>query len=281
MAYSRNRGKAHELATMQRDGGRSGFPVRLRAWALSALPIILLVATYLVLSWQRHLAHPNDRLLPLPAQLWSGLLWSLSPHPVHGRLPLVDDTLASMGRLLVSLVAIGGVALTLALGMHLSEMLRRLLLPQVVIVAKIPPIALLPILLLWLGVNETAKLVLLILGLAPAFALLLLHQLERDARTLADKLASLALPRWQKLVYVSLPLLWPSFLHVLQTSLGAAWLLLLVAETFGAESGLGYRIFVVRRYLAMDVILVYVVWITLLSLGLYLLLGLWRRRYSW
>jgi NitT/TauT family transport system permease protein len=47
--------------------------------------------------------------------------------------------------------------------------------------------------------------------------------------------------------------------------LGPAWLFLIAAEAISSEAGLGYRIFLVRRYLAMDVIFPYVVWITLLA----------------
>jgi NitT/TauT family transport system permease protein len=48
-------------------------------------------------------------------------------------------------------------------------------------------------------------------------------------------------------------------------SLGPAWLFLIAAEAIAATEGLGYRIFLVRRYLAMDIILPYVAWITLLA----------------
>jgi NitT/TauT family transport system permease protein len=65
-------------------------------------------------------------------------------------------------------------------------------------------------------------------------------------------------------------------------SLGAAWLYLIASEAIASESGLGYRIFLMRRYLAMDVILPYVAWITLLAfLSDYLLKALQGRLYPW
>ncbi|MBM4228422.1 MAG: ABC transporter permease, partial [Gammaproteobacteria bacterium] len=65
-------------------------------------------------------------------------------------------------------------------------------------------------------------------------------------------------------------------------SLGGAWLFLIAAEAIAAESGLGYRIFLVRRYLAMDVILPYVAWITLLAALTDLLMArLSRRLFRW
>jgi NitT/TauT family transport system permease protein len=74
---------------------------------------------------------------------------------------------------------------------------------------------------------------------------------------------------------VVLPQLWPRLIDSLRLSMGSAWLFLIAAEAIASTEGLGYRIFLVRRYLAMDVILPYVVWITLLAvltdLGLRLL----------
>jgi NitT/TauT family transport system permease protein len=62
-----------------------------------------------------------------------------------------------------------------------------------------------------------------------------------------------------------LPQLWPRLIDSLRLSMGSAWLFLIAAEAIASTEGLGYRIFLVRRYLAMDVILPYVVWITLLA----------------
>ena len=62
-----------------------------------------------------------------------------------------------------------------------------------------------------------------------------------------------------------LPQLLPRLLQGLCLALGPAWLFLIAAEAIASTDGLGYRIFLVRRYLAMDVILPYVAWITLLA----------------
>jgi NitT/TauT family transport system permease protein len=60
--------------------------------------------------------------------------------------------------------------------------------------------------------------------------------------------------------------------------MGSAWLFLIAAEAIASTEGLGYRIFLVRRYLAMDVILPYVVWITLLAVFADLSLRVLRKR---
>ena len=62
-----------------------------------------------------------------------------------------------------------------------------------------------------------------------------------------------------------LPQILPRLINCLRLQLGPAWLFLIAAEAISSDAGLGYRIFLVRRYLAMDVIFPYVVWITLLA----------------
>ena len=67
------------------------------------------------------------------------------------------------------------------------------------------------------------------------------------------------------LAHPVLPQVMPRLLSAVRLSLGSAWLFLIAAEAIAATDGLGYRIFLVRRYLSMDVILPYVLWITLLA----------------
>ena len=79
-----------------------------------------------------------------------------------------------------------------------------------------------------------------------------------------------------------LPQVLPRLIDAVRLTLGAAWLFLIAAEAIAATDGLGYRIFLVRRYLAMDVILPYVLWITLLAfLTDALLRFVSRRAFPW
>ena len=64
--------------------------------------------------------------------------------------------------------------------------------------------------------------------------------------------------------------------------MGPAWVFLISAEAIASDVGLGYRIFLVRRYLSMDIILPYVAWISLLAiLTDWLLLTISRRAFPW
>ena len=247
--------------------------------ALGLVPFILILIFYCVIAERRHASNPNDRLVPDAAQFWDALRWANSGGPTEA--PIVVDTMASITRLTIGLTISGGCAYVLALGIHGYRMVHDLCKPMLVTIAKIPPVALMPLLLLWVGVNETSKIGLLVIGLVPGICLQLLATLTETKGKLKAKTRSLQLSKWQESLFVDLPVTFPSFVRQLQVSLGPAWLFLLVSETIGAENGLGYRIFVVRRHLAMDIILLYVVWITVISIALYALLCRMRGLVSW
>ncbi|HEY5806558.1 MAG TPA: ABC transporter permease subunit, partial [Povalibacter sp.] len=115
------------------------------------------------------------------------------------------------------------------------------------------------------GLGEVAKIVLIVIGIAPV--------ITRDVALRASELPTeqlikaqtLGASSWLLSLRVILPQLWPRLIDAVRLQLGCAWLFLIAAEAIASTEGLGYRIFLVRRYLAMDVILPYVVWITLLA----------------
>ena len=81
---------------------------------------------------------------------------------------------------------------------------------------------------------------------------------------------------------VVLPQITPRLIEVVRLQLDPAFLFLIAAEAIASDSGLGYRIFLVRRYLAMDMILPYVAWITLIAFVLDMLLAkLSRKTFPW
>jgi hypothetical protein len=99
------------------------------------------------------------------------------------------------------------------------------------------------------------------LGALPFLLLVLLYAVGSHVRRAvnpADKL----LPSFDTMAQ------WPRLFTAVRLGLVPAWIFLISAEAIASTGGLGYRIFLVRRYLAMDVILPYVAWITLLAYAL-------------
>jgi len=91
------------------------------------------------------------------------------------------------------------------------------------------------------------------------------------------KAQTLGASTWLVALQVALPQAMPRLIDSVRFSLGPAWVFLISAEAIASDVGLGYRIFLVRRYLAMDIILPYVAWISLLAVIIDLALLTWSR----
>jgi NitT/TauT family transport system permease protein len=154
--------------------------------------------------------------------------------------------------------------------------------PFLTFVSLVPPLAILPILFIALGVDEVSKITLIFIGVYPLIArdvLLATEQIPRENIVKASTLGASSLGLIWRLV---MPQLLPRLIDTVRLALGGAWLFLIAAEAIASTEGLGYRIFLVRRYLAMDLILPYVAWITFLGFSLDALLRLWLRRgFTW
>jgi len=170
------------------------------------------------------------------------------------------------------------IGLILGLALGAVPVVRAALAPFVGAVAMIPPLAVLPILFILLGLGEVAKITLITIGIVPC----LVRDLSMRAAELPTeqliKAQTLGASSWQLVIRIILPQMWPRLIDSLRLNMGSAWLFLIAAEAIASEEGLGYRIFLVRRYLAMDVILPYVVWITLLAFLMDYVLKLLRSR---
>jgi NitT/TauT family transport system permease protein len=152
----------------------------------------------------------------------------------------------------------------------------------VAVLSMIPPLAVLPILFIVFGLGELSKVVLIIVGILPFLIRDLSARVLEIPREMIVKAETLGASTLVIALRVALPQLMPRLIQALRLSLGPAWLFLIAAEAIASDQGLGYRIFLVRRYLAMDVILTYVIWITLLAFLMDLVLRwLSRRLFPW
>jgi NitT/TauT family transport system permease protein len=96
------------------------------------------------------------------------------------------------------------------------------------------------------------------------------------------KAETLGASTWQMILRIALPQAMPHVVTAARLGLVPGWIFLISAEAIQATSGLGYRIFLVRRYSAMDIILPYVAWITLIAYSLdFALRTLSARAFRW
>jgi len=254
-------------------------PGRGAALTLGVLPFIALLFLYVLASQTRLAQNANDKLLPSLSTIADTFHdYAFEEDKRSGQVLFWADTWASLRRIATALGISAALALVLAVGIGVVPRVRAFLSPLLNMVAMIPPLAVLPILFIVLGLEETSKVALIVIGVAPCVARDLALRVGELPREQIIKAQTLGASTWQLILRVVLPQLWPRLIDAMRLSLGSAWLFLIAAEAIASTEGLGYRIFLVRRYLAMDVILPYVVWITALAFAMDWLLKWIRSR---
>ena len=257
------RGHRHHKARLRLINVR---PSRGAALFLGALPFLAVGIAYLIASGERLSVNPSDKLLPSPGQMWAAFMeLATVPDQRSGALLLWADTRASLLRLLTGVGAATLTALCLGIAIGFIPRVRAFLAPFVTVICVIPPLALLPILFIVLGLGETAKITLIAVGVAPVMVRDIANRVIEVPPELVAKAQTLGGNSWTMVLRVVVPQVMPRLLTCVRLALGPAWLFLIAAEAIASTEGLGYRIFLVRRYMSMDVILPYVAWITLLA----------------
>lgn len=258
-------------------------PDRLGRWLLALLPFVILLVLYLINSEARLAVNPNDKLLPsFPAIFDSIARMAFEPSRRTGEYLLWADTLSSLRLLLM------GVGISAVLGLSVGllnggiPLIRIPFSPLVTTVSLIPPMAILPILFIVFGLGDLAKVMLIVIGICP----ILIRDLQLKTLSLPEeqliKAQTLGATSWQILLRMMLPQVLPRLFEAVRLTLDSAWLFLIAAEAIAATQGLGYRIFLVRRYLDMSVILPYVFWITLLAFAMdWILKVTARKAFPW
>lgn len=226
-----------------------------RRWAIWIGPLVLLAL------WQgaSSFGAIPARILPAPiAVLQAGLRLTLS-----GSLP--HDIAVSSARALVGLVIGGSVGFALGLLTGVSRLAQALLDPSLQMIRNIPHLALLPLVIIWFGVEESARIFLVALGVFFPIYLNTYHGIRTVEPQLIEMGRVYGMSRWDLFGKIFLPGALASIFVGLRFALGIMWLTLIVAETLAASSGIGHMAIQAREFVQTDVVM--------LSIVIYALLG--------
>ncbi|MEM1372745.1 MAG: ABC transporter permease subunit [Pseudomonadota bacterium] len=251
--------------------------------ALIAVPFVLVVLAYMTGSAIRLAENPQDKLLPSISTIAATAERLFTePDRRSETILLWRDTAASLVRLAWGVGISAVLATILGLLIGLLPHVRAGLASFVAVVSMIPPLSVLPILFIVFGLGETSKVVLIVVGILPFMTRDLSARVAEIPREMIVKAETLGASSRVIALRVALPQVLPRLIQSVRLSLGPAWLFLIAAEAIASQEGLGYRIFLVRRFLAMDVILTYVLWITLIAFLMDMTLRwLSRRLFPW
>lgn len=211
-----------------------------------------LVPVALIALWQiaSSLGWLSTRVLPAPLEVITAF-WTLT---ASGE--LWTHVQVSAARALSGLAVGGGLGLVLGLLTGSSRLAETLLDSTIQMVRNIPALALIPLVILWFGIDETAKLFLIAVSVFFPIYLNTFHGIRGVDPGLIEMGRTYGLNRWQLYTQIILPGALSSILVGLRFSLGLMWVILIVAETISAQAGIGYLTMNAREFLQTDIVLV-------------------------
>ncbi|EIE2973051.1 TPA: taurine ABC transporter permease TauC [Escherichia coli] len=232
-------------------------------WAVAALQLI------------------SPLFLPPPQQVLAKLLTIAGPQG------FMDATLwqhlaASLTRILLALLAAVLIGIPVGIAMGLSPTVRGILDPIIELYRPVPPLAYLPLMVIWFGIGETSKILLIYLAIFAPVAMSALAGVKSAQQVRIRATQSLGASRAQVLWFVILPGALPEILTGLRIGLGVGWSTLVAAELIAATRGLGFMVQSAGEFLVTDVVLAGIAVIAIIAFLLELgLRALQRRLTPW
>jgi len=197
---------------------------------------------------------PADKLPP-PTTVWhTAVSLVTTSSPAYGTLQ--GAMLVSLQRMAIGFAVGGTIAVLLALVAGLSRLGENAVDPLLQIVRMLPLFGLIPVFIVWFGIGELPKIILIALGAAIPLYLNTFAGIRSVDAKLAEVGRVQRLTRAETIRHIVLPGALPQALTGLRQSLGVAWLALVVAEQVNANAGLGFMISQATQFLRNDVILV-------------------------
>lgn len=222
----------------------------------STLPISLGCIAVLFGAWAlvSRLGLVTPLFLPSPQDVWAQLIAVTTDG--YANATLGEHLAASLFRIVTAGVIAAATAIPLGLAMGLNRWAKGLADPIIEFYWPLPPLAYLPLMIIWLGIGETSKIMLLTLAMFAPICL----SAQAGVRGLPSERVNAALAlggtRWQIFRTVVLPSALPEILTGLRIAIGVGWSTLVAAELIAATRGIGYMIMSAAQFLATDVVFV-------------------------
>lgn len=249
---------------------KKGVGVRLKKHFTVLISLASVMAILLVWYLITALHLVPEMFLPSPVAVWKKFL--VVSQEGFMKATLWQHLAESIGRVFLALLAAIVVGIPIGLWMGLNKWARAVLDPLVELLRPIPPLAYLPLLVIWFGIGETTKVLLIFLSiLAPIIISsthgVLSHQLNRERAAL-----SLGASRVQVLKYVILPAALPHILTGIRIGLGVGWSTLVASELVAADRGIGFMVQSAAQFLITDTVILGIIVIAIVAVSFELFL---------
>jgi NitT/TauT family transport system permease protein len=254
-------------------------PNRMVAWSLSWLLFVAGVGLYFYTSQQRHIENPEDKVVPNLQQLSQGVTDAFLKPDSEDAAPeglenasvvkkfftsmLWTDTLASGRRFAWSMLLLVP-AVVLGLHMGMFPVFGQFFLRFILFFDKIIALSVLPILFIAFGIDELAKIMLIVIGVTPTIILDTFNLTKGVPQEQIVKGFTLGAHDFGVTYSIVLKQIMPRVLNSIRLNLKSVMLFLFAGEMIASQDGLAFRIALLRRHMGMNVIIPYVLWVALL-----------------
>ncbi|MGR8024641.1 ABC transporter permease subunit [Burkholderia cenocepacia] len=234
--------------------------IRVGSRWISTATIVTLLAAWSVAS---RLELVSSVFLPSPAAVAHKFVIVATDGSSNATLR--EHTLASLDRMLAALLLAIVTAIPVGILTGLSRTAQAIVDPLIEFYRPIPPLAYLPLIVIWCGIGEPSKVLLIWLAIFAPLAIATQQGVRRVKPGRIRGAKSLGATRWQIVRYIVIPSAAPDVLTGIRIGLGVGWSVLVAAELIAATRGLGFMIQSAGQFLETDVVIMGIVVIALIA----------------
>jgi taurine transport system permease protein len=220
----------------------------------TVISIVTVVALFVLWWVATHYGWIRDIFLPMPEKIlksffdaWRG--------DIQGGKPLPEHFWASLGRVFAAFLLAVVTAIPAGIAMGVSRIARGILDPPIEFYRPLPPLAYLPLIVIWFGIDETAKVVLIFLACFAPLAMSARAGVRSVMIEQINAAYSMGASKWQVIWHVIVPGAMPEIFTGMRIAIGFGWTTLVAAEMVAATEGLGQMVLNASNFLRTDVVI--------------------------
>ncbi len=248
-------------------------PVRaIRCWlsVLSILGIIFVWWLVTTMGWVKPMFLPSPQaVLGKFVNVWQNGFTNT---------PFLEHVGISAARVFGAFLLACLIGIPLGIAMGMSPFVRGIFDPPIEFYRPIPPLAYLPLMIIWFGIGETSKVLLIFLSVLAPVALGARSGVKSAAIEQIHAAYSFGASRWQVMSQVILPSALPEILTAMRIGIGFGWTTLVAAEMVAATKGLGYMVLTASQFLQTSTVIMGIIVIAIIAYAFDMLMRFIERR---
>lgn len=256
-----------------RPGETYGVPGQGDSMAVAVVSIVVILGTWQLVTgmgWVKPLFLPSPEAVALA-------FYNTATQGFAGA-TLLDHTVTSFLRVFGAFLLACAVGIPLGLATGMSRLARGIFDPPLEFYRPIPPLAYLPLMIIWFGIGELSKVLLIFLSILAPLALGTRAGVRSAAIEQIHAAYSMGATRWQVLAHVILPAAMPEILTSMRIGIGFGWTTLVAAEMVAATHGLGYMVLTASQFLQTPIVIMGIVIIAAIAYSFDMLMRWIERR---